>query len=149
MTASDSKSMSDLLSDKTFVSWEIDGRRFRYEVSTQEGLSGADALFDVSLIAPDYEPELTLAERYQAFRAANPHVLDAFEALTEQWLNAGHKRVGMKAVAERCRWEAGVRSSETDWRINNSYVSFIARDLVARRPEWADAIEFRQQKAVA
>ena len=33
------------------------------------------------LVEPDYEPELTLDERYALWIAANPHVLDALEAL--------------------------------------------------------------------
>lgn len=100
------------------------------------------------LVLPDYEPELTLPERYQAFIAANPAVLDAFEAVAAEWLDAGHARVGMKAVAERIRWETGVRMSAA-WKVNNSFVAFIARDLIQRRPEWAERIETRQQKAAA
>ncbi len=107
-----------------------------------------DALFDLALVAPDYEPDLTLAERYAQFVAANPQVLDAFEAVTDEWLSAGHRRVGMKAVAERIRWETGVRMGES-WKVNNSFVSFIARDLIARRPEWAECIETRVMRAAA
>ena len=103
-------------------------------------------LFDLELIAPDYEPELTLAERYAAFKAANPHVLDAFEHVAAEWLAAGHARVGMKAVAERIRWETGVRMGAA-WKVNNSFVSLIARDLIDRRPEWSDAIETRALRA--
>jgi len=100
------------------------------------------------LVEPTYEPDLSLAERYAVFIAANQNVLDVFEALTAQWLNAGHERVGMKAIAERARWESGLRMSD-EWKINNSFVAFIARDLLARRPEWSDAISTRTQKAAA
>lgn len=31
------------------------------------------------LITPDYEPEATLADRFEAFHAANPHVADALQ----------------------------------------------------------------------
>ncbi len=106
----------------------------------------SDTLFDIApLVAPDYEPELTLADRYAAFRDANPHVLDAFEAVAAQWL-AGHQRVGMKAVAERIRWETGIRTGDA-WKVNNSFVAFIARDLLERRPEWRSRIETRTQRA--
>lgn len=112
-------------------------------------MTAQPSLFDLApLVTPDYAPELTLAERYAAFKAANPQVLDAFEALTSEWLAAGHARVGMKAVAERARWETGIRTSEA-WKVNNSFVAFIARDLIARRPEWAGAIETREQRAAA
>lgn len=105
-------------------------------------------LFDLELVTPDYAPELTLAERYAAFKAENPAVLDAFEAVAAEWLEAGHARVGMKAVAERIRWETGIRMG-TSWKVNNSFVAFIARDLISRRPEWSERIETRVQRAAA
>lgn len=107
----------------------------------------ADPMLDLSpLVEPTYEPEQSLADRYAAFISANPNVLDVFEALTAQWLNAGHDRVGLKAVAEKARWESGLRMS-AEWKINNSFVAFIARDLLVRRPEWSNAITTRAQRA--
>lgn len=97
------------------------------------------------LVVPDFEPEANLSARFAAFHKANPHVADAFEVLTAQWLNAGHRRVGMKAVAERARWESGLSMASEGWKINNSYVAFYARILLDRHPEWADAITLRTQ----
>lgn len=108
----------------------------------------AQLALDLSpLTEPDYTPEATLAERFAAFHRANPHVADALEHLAEQWLAAGHSRVGMKALVERLRWESGIRTVGGAYRINNSHVSFYARLLVERRPEWADAIEMRRAQA--
>lgn len=105
-------------------------------------------LFDLApLVTPDYEPELTLAERFAAFHAANPHVADALEALAAQWLAAGNRRLGAKALVERLRWESGLRTQGEAYRINNSHVSFYARLLIERHPEWADAIETRELRA--
>lgn len=99
------------------------------------------------LTEPDYSPEATLAERFAAFHAANPHVADALEHLAEQWLAAGHRKVGMKSLAERLRWESGIQTTGEPWRINNSHVAFYARLLIERRPEWSDAIETRRAQA--
>lgn len=105
-------------------------------------------VLDLSPLAnPEIDKGLSLAEKYRIWITANPHVLDVFEAYVEQWLAAGHKRVGCKAVAERIRWEAGIRTNGEPWRINNSYVSLIADDLIRRRPEWADCIETRARRA--
>lgn len=98
------------------------------------------------LVVPDYEPDLTLAERFALFHAANPHVADALEALAEQWL-ATNRRVGVKALVERLRWEAGIQTTGADYRINNSLTAHYARLLIQRRPEWADRIETRQLRA--
>jgi len=99
------------------------------------------------LASPEIEKGLSLAEKYRIWIAANPHVLDVFEALAEPRIRAG-KRVGAKALAERVRWESALRTKGDPWRINNNHVAFIARDLIKRRPEWADAFETRHQRAV-
>jgi hypothetical protein len=99
------------------------------------------------LTEPDYAPTASLADRFDAFHAANPHVADALEHLAEQWLAAGHRRVGMKALVERLRWESGIRTAGSAYRINNSHVSFYARLLIERRPEWVDCIETRRALA--
>lgn len=104
------------------------------------------ALF-APLVEPDYAPELSLADRFELFHAANPHVADALEMLADQWLAAGHRKVGMKALVERLRWESGIRTAGSAYRLNNSLTAFYARLLIARRPEWADAIETRRAKA--
>lgn len=95
-----------------------------------------------------YEKSLTLAERFDAFHAQNPHVADVLEALADTWLLI-HDRVGMKALVERARWETGVQSHGEAWRINNSYTSLYARLLISRRPEWAEAFELRELRAAA
>ena len=93
------------------------------------------------LVEPDYEPELTLDERYALWIAANPHVLDALEVLASQWPNG--KRIGVKALAEVLRYRSGMETTGSPWRIDNSYVSRLARDLVARRPDLDERIERR------
>lgn len=98
------------------------------------------------VVVPDYAEHLTLAERFAEFHRVNPHVADALEVLAEQWL-ARHRKVGMKALVERLRWESGIRTEGDLWRINNSHVAFYARLLIDRRPEWADCIETRRAQA--
>ena len=103
----------------------------------------AQLALDLSpLVTPDYAPEATIAERFEAFHAANPHVADALEVLAGQWL-ARHRKVGVKALIERLRWEAGVQTDATDYRLNNTLTSRYARLLIDRHPEWADRIETR------
>ncbi len=108
----------------------------------------ADLQLDLSPLAEvTYEPELSLADRFAAFHKANPHVADVLEALVSEWLAAGHHKVGMKAVAERARWESGVRSTGEPWAINNSFVSFYSRLMIERHPIWAEYIETRRAVA--
>lgn len=94
------------------------------------------------LVVPEYEPEATLADRFAAFHSANPPVADALEILAAEWL-AFHDRVGMKALIERLRWESGIRTEGSAYRLNNSWTAFYARLLIQRHPEWATAIQTR------
>jgi predicted DsbA family dithiol-disulfide isomerase len=98
------------------------------------------------LVAPEYAEHLTIAQRFAAFHAANPHVADALELLAEQWL-ARHQRVGMKALIERLRWESGITTAGDAYRLNNTYTAHYARLLIERRPEWSDAIHLRELRA--
>ena len=99
------------------------------------------------LTEPDYEPELSIAERFELFHAANPHVADTLEALARQWLDAGNTRLGVKALVERARWESGLHTTGDAWRINNTLTSHYARLLLDRHPEWSGAIETRTLRA--
>ena len=99
------------------------------------------------LTEPDYSESMSLAERFAEFHAQNPHVADALERLAEQWLAAGNRKVGMKALVERLRWESGIRTEGSAYRLNNSWPAFYARLLIQRRPEWADRIETRRAQA--
>lgn len=100
------------------------------------------------LVEPIYETGMTLTERFMAFHVANPHVLDALEALADQWLSR-HSKVSVKALVERLRWESGISTHGDPYRLNNSWTAFYARLLVERRPQWADCIEFRLAHAEA
>lgn len=99
------------------------------------------------LVQVEHEPHHTIAERFEAFHAVNPHVAAGLEQLAAEWLGAGHRKVGVKALVERLRWEAGIRTSGDDYRINNDFTAHYARLLIERRPEWADAIETRALRA--
>lgn len=92
---------------------------------------------------PVYTPGMTLDERYAAWREVNGHVVAAFEAAVTQWFRAGHEHVGAKQVAEHLRWSSGIREAGNLWKLDNSMVSRIARDLLARHPEWEGRIRTR------
>lgn len=99
------------------------------------------------LVAPTYEKDATIQERFEAFHAANPWVYRAFEQLTEDWLRTGHQRIGMKMLAEILRWEYGRQTKGDVFKLNNTLVSRYARLLIDRHPEWADVFETRELKS--
>ena len=94
------------------------------------------------LTEPDYEPHLSLDERFALFHAANQHVAESLEARADEYLRY-QPRVGVKALVERLRWESGLVTHGTAYKLDNSLTSRYARLLLARRPEWQGRIETR------
>ena len=95
-------------------------------------------LFDQPAVRPRYD---TLAARAEAWIAANPRAVALFERYALQMATAGRK-FGMKALAERVRWEASLATSG-EFKVNNSYVAHVARWLVKKHPQLKGYMEFR------
>ena len=106
-----------------------------------------DLPLDLSpLTEPIYERGATIDERWEAWSAANPWVLPTVEHLIAAWLAAGHKRASLKQVWEVIRYQYG-RTTGDRFKANNDFTSRAARAVLARHPEWADAIETRELRA--
>ncbi|MDE2020328.1 MAG: hypothetical protein KGJ13_08340 [Patescibacteria group bacterium] len=88
----------------------------------------------------------TLDERFRNFHERNPAVYDLFRKFAERAHQAGARRIGAKAIAERIRWETSVEKVG-DYKINNSYVSRYARLLIAAHPHLGDLFEVRSLKS--
>lgn len=99
-----------------------------------------------ALVEPEYEPDATNGERFRAFHLANPHVADALEDIAALWFR--HRAKGSaKAFVEALRWETGIRTEGDIYEINSTNTAFYARLLVARRPEWREALDLRRSEA--
>lgn len=99
------------------------------------------------LVVPDHEPTATIQERYEAWRDANPWILPTLARLLDDWSAHGGRRVGVKAACEWLRFFYARRIEASDFRVNNSYTSRLARDLIAAYPHLEPVIETRILKA--
>lgn len=85
--------------------------------------------------------------RYHSWRygtQAGIEVFSLFERYALELASRG-KRFGFRLIAERVRWELMVTRSEEEWAVNNSYVPFLAREIVAKHPAMARLVEFRHR----
>ena len=80
-----------------------------------------------------------------AWMKSHPEAMRIFESLALQAASLGRK-FGMKALAERVRWEFTITRNEADWKVNNNYVSHITRELIRRHPHLSGFIELRRTK---
>lgn len=107
-----------------------------------------DLALDLSpLTEPTYEAEATIQQRYEQWRDANEWILPALARLLDDWSAHGSRRVGVKAATEWLRFFYARQIQSSDFRVNNSYTSRLARDLIARYPHLAAVIETRELRA--
>jgi hypothetical protein len=90
--------------------------------------------------------KLTLEQRFEAFDAANPHVLEEMLRLARAELRAGETRIGVKALWELLREAIRVRKLG-NWKLNNSFTALYARRLIELEPALAGVIETRRRKS--
>lgn len=90
----------------------------------------------------------TIQEKFEEFHAAHPEVYDEFVRLARLARRKGHKRVGMKMLAELVRWHFIVdreydAEAET-FALNNVVVSRYARLIMEQEPDLAHIFETRK-----
>jgi len=100
-----------------------------------------------SLLAERPEPDadaITIAQRFAAFHASNPHVYRLLREMTLSDAERGVRRISPKLLVERLR-AAGLTTAAADdeYRINNIYTSHYAR-LLAAEPGLAGRIPMRK-----
>ena len=84
------------------------------------------------------ERELSIAERFERFDAANPHVYRALVRLARQLVERGHKRLGIKMLFEVLRWRSMLQTTDTDrrgFKLSNDFTSHYARQIMDREPD--------------
>jgi hypothetical protein len=86
--------------------------------------------------SPGATEEPTTYDRFVAYLDRNPELLDALVRLARQWVDRfGRRRLGVRLLVERARWEMAFTSGDPDFRINNNYCPFLAREIVRRAPD--------------
>jgi hypothetical protein len=90
-----------------------------------------------------------IAERFNEFHHANPHVYKIIVRLAREYRQAtGRVKCGMSLLMGRARWELSVSTSDEDPKLNNDYAAFYAREIMRNesdlrgffniRRSWAD-----------
>lgn len=88
--------------------------------------------------------DTTHRDKALAWIQENPKAMALFEHFAMEMAKR-NRSFGMKLIAERVRWETAMAWSG-DFKINNNYTSYIARELINRHPELSALIELRHTK---
>jgi hypothetical protein len=78
-------------------------------------------------------------------------VYAAFVMLSREYLERTNRsRVGAKMIFEEMRWRFGIRTrGESDFNLDNSYVSRLARLAAEKESDLRNVFEFRKLRSAA
>jgi hypothetical protein len=90
----------------------------------------------------------TIADRFEDFHKANPHVYSTLVWLAKQWRRrTGGRKLGIKTLYERTRWELSLDTNDPDFKLNNNFTAFYARLIMLNEPDLAGMFDLRASEA--
>lgn len=110
-------------------------------------------LFDAGLapvpVATRHDDTVTLEDRFEAFHAANPWVMDALVTLARDMRAQGHRTIGIGMLFEVLRWQHARSTSDphSGFKLNNSYRALYARRIMDTHTDLADVFNLRERTA--
>lgn len=89
---------------------------------------------------------LSIQERFDAFRAKNPHVEELLVREARNAVAQGWSRIGIDFLYHRLRWVYATKTHRDpgEFRLNDHFTSRYARLLVEQHPELEGLFELRR-----
>ena len=87
----------------------------------------------------------TIGEGFIEFNEANPHVYQAFEKEALKAIRIGRTKLSAKMIINVIRWNYYItRTTDTNFKINDAYQSYYAREFIEQHPEYDGFFIFRK-----
>lgn len=86
----------------------------------------------------------TIREGFNTFHKDNPQVYAKFEEQALKAISKGRTRISAKLIINWIRWNEFLRTSDQNFRINDAYQSYYAREFIRQHPEHRDKFELRK-----
>ena len=86
-------------------------------------------------------------KKFEQFHSDNPHVYKRFEEMAWKLKAAGINRYSIRTLAEVIRWESTMKTTSDDFKLNNNYVPYYGRLIMATNPNLQGMFELREHKA--
>lgn len=94
-----------------------------------------------------YQQSRDLKERFDEYHHNNPHIYHQFRYYTLKAIQSGYKHFGSQMIIERIRWQTGVISKQSDFKINNDFAAFYSRMFMLEYPSYSTYFRTRQSQA--
>lgn len=91
------------------------------------------------------EDDATIQARFEDFHTRNPWVYEALRQLLGTAVQRGVRKIGIKLLWERLRWDVLMTTTATDFKLNDHFTSRYARLLDAEFPGVLELRKLRSQ----
>lgn len=85
-------------------------------------------------------------KKFREFDEKNPHVYRQLVKMTRDLKAQGHKKIGMQMLFEVIRWRSMMKTSDTDFKMNNNYAGRYARKVMSENSDLDNMFELRTLK---
>lgn len=96
-------------------------------------------------VSERFEMDRASEDRFREYHEANPHVYAALRKFALE-ARSCRRRMGMKAIVERARWETTVTARQSSFKLDNTMTSFYARLLMDLEPALRGFFETRRRR---
>lgn len=93
--------------------------------------------------------ESPIATRARRFHERQPAVMEDLIQLCRRWLARGQNAWSINGAFEVLRWQrrvAGLPDDHEEYKLNNSYRAWYAREIMRRHPELDGLFSLREQR---
>lgn len=86
----------------------------------------------------------TLQERFEEFHAENPKIYKLFKKYAKDALKRGHTKLSGWFIVNIIRWEEGVDSTGSGFKIQNDYIALYTRKFIEDHPKHAEFFNIKR-----
>lgn len=109
------------------------------------------SVHDIEAVQPPAQPSIFTNEteadkRFREFDEKNPHVYKQLVKMTRDLKAQGHKKIGMQMLFEVIRWRSMMKTTDTDFKMNNNYAGRYARKVMSENSDLDGMFELRTLK---
>ena len=85
-------------------------------------------------------------EKFAAFHHDNPRVFHELVRLARQLRAQGRKHYGIAGLFEVLRWHRALETTDEEFKLNNNYRAYYAREIMAACPDLVGFFKIREQR---
>jgi len=86
----------------------------------------------------------SIAEAFREFHSGNPIIYELFKSYALRAIDKGKRKASAKMLINAIRWEHYLETTSEDYRINDAFTAYYAREFNKDFPEYEYLFELRR-----